>query len=305
MLSVDVELNRAESELQQDESALHTELARLVAVGAEVEARLEALRGAVAAAGAQGVRDAGLEGRLKAARAPQLDAEAPFREARAAREVAVQTRRATNAAARQQAAALKQQLAALATQVQADEKAALRLTGLAKQKQREDEQTASDETLRPGAVAAVRLEQPPAPPPMAFSLSQVPAKAKPIGRMRAPPPPGKPAQRISPRVAMQAVVDLNSDDNFFNGFSSNISDGGLFVATVDLKPIGTEVDLSFSLPSGERVAAHGVVRWVREIDDKHPESFPGLGIQFTRLTEPAQQAIGHFVESREPMFYVE
>jgi uncharacterized protein (TIGR02266 family) len=104
---------------------------------------------------------------------------------------------------------------------------------------------------------------------------------------------------------MMAAIDLSSDDNFFNGFSSNISDGGLFVATVNLVPLGTEVDLHFSLPSGEKVEVHGVVRWRREVNDQLPDAFPGLGVQFTRLDERAQQTISRFVEAREPMFYAE
>jgi uncharacterized protein (TIGR02266 family) len=104
---------------------------------------------------------------------------------------------------------------------------------------------------------------------------------------------------------MQAAVDFHSDNNFFNGFSANISDGGLFVATVNLVPLGTEVDLSFSLPSGERIEAKGVVRWVREVNDKLPDAFPGLGVQFSSLKPEAQQAIDSFLAQRDPLFYAE
>lgn len=296
-----VELNRAELELQQEESALHTELSRLLAVGHEIDGRLKMVRGAVAALGAVG--DTALEARLKATTLPVVDPDAPFASARVAREAAVKARRAANAAARAQLATLKQQLSAVATQLVADEKAAERLTGLAREKQREAVEAAVAReaasaavapTLRPGVVPAVAS---PPPPPA--------AARKVIGRMTAPLPAGKVAHRISQRVQMQAAVDLSSDNNFFTGFSSNISDGGLFVATVNLQPIGTEIDVTFSLPSGEKIVAHGQVRWVRVVDDKHPDSFPGLGIQFTRLDAQAQAAIDDFVASREPMFYSE
>jgi uncharacterized protein (TIGR02266 family) len=104
---------------------------------------------------------------------------------------------------------------------------------------------------------------------------------------------------------MQVSVDLQSDNNFFNGFSSNLSDGGLFVATVNLLPIGTETDVTFSLPSGHKVIARGVVRWVREVNDNLPDSFPGLGIQFTNLDDGAQGAIASFLAEREPLFYTD
>ena len=106
-------------------------------------------------------------------------------------------------------------------------------------------------------------------------------------------------------MQMQAAIDMTSDDNFFSGFSANISDGGLFIATFDYIPKGTQVDLSFSLPTGEKITAPGVVRWIREVNDKDPSSSPGLGVQFADLDEPAQHAIRAFIEQRDPMFYVD
>ncbi len=110
-------------------------------------------------------------------------------------------------------------------------------------------------------------------------------------------------RRERARVKMQAAITMSSDNNFFNGFSTNISDGGVFIATVTQLPIGTEMDLSFSLPSGEQIKAHGVVRWTREVNDKTPDIMPGLGVQFTQIDEAALAAIQDFVRDREPMFF--
>lgn len=303
---MDVELNRAEAELQQEESALHSELSRLVVVGAELHKRIKSLKSGASEAAEGGVKDPALEARLKAAIVPPVDADQPFDEARAARAAAVKARKQTNVAVRAQLAAVKAQLTALSSQLQADEKVVQRLIGQAKQKAREeDEALGSENTLIPGTVAAVQV--PPPPPPAPPELKR--AKSTPLGVMRPPPPPkgakdDRPS-RISPRVKMQVSVDLHSDNNFFNGFSSNLSDGGLFVATVNLLPIGTETEVTFSLPSGQKVSARGVVRWVREVNDKLPDSFPGLGIQFTNLDDQAQVAIDDFVASREPLFYTE
>ena len=135
---------------------------------------------------------------------------------------------------------------------------------------------------------------PPVPPP--------PPKTPTPARVSAVPQ-AAPPRRQSPRVRMQAAIDLSSDDNFFNGFSSNISDGGLFVATVNLLPLGTDVDLAFTLPSGERIEAKGTVQWVREVNDKLPDAFPGMGVAFKDLSAQAQDAINGFVAQREPLFY--
>lgn len=300
---MDVELSRAETELQREETSLHTELARLSVAAVELDKRLSVLKGAVAEAATSGARDPALEARLKAAAAPNIDPDEPFFEARVAREAAVKARKHANAQARTRVAALKDQLGALASGLQADEKAAEKLTGQARQRRREHDEASVAQTLRPGSVSAVQVPPPPPHPSLPPQPPPPPpAPNKAIGRMSQP---AKPPQRHSQRVQMQAQVDLSSDNNFFNGFSSNISDGGLFVATVNLLPIGTDIDLTFTLPSGQKVTAHGQVRWVRVVDDRHPESFPGLGIQFTRLDAEAQDAINEFVASREPMFFVE
>lgn len=131
----------------------------------------------------------------------------------------------------------------------------------------------------------------------------VPVAAPPGLKTSKPVDPPRP-QRISPRVRMMAAVDFSSDANFYQGFSANISEGGLFVATVNLVPLGTEVDLSFSLPSGDRIDAKGVVRWVREVNDRLPDSFPGMGVEFVNLAVDAQNAIDAFIAQRDPLFFV-
>lgn len=105
------------------------------------------------------------------------------------------------------------------------------------------------------------------------------------------------------RVRMQASIDLRSDSNFFTGFSTNISEGGVFVATVSLLPLGSEVDLRFTLPSGHSIEVRGVVRWTREINDRTPDIFPGMGVQFQNLPPNAIYAIRDFVAKRDPLFF--
>lgn len=287
---MDVDLSRAEAELQQEETALQTELAKLAGVAAEMGTRLAGARQLAGQAASAGLTDGGLSARLESTHVPQVPSADAFARARAAREAAVAARRETNAHVKQQLGALKGQLTKLAHQVLADEQAAQKLAAQAQ--------------ARPAAVA------PAPPPPPVPSRAANTVTTRPPGLASAPPEKkkgfdGRDSQRIQQRVKMQAAVDFGSDNNFFNGFSANISDGGLFVATVNLVPIGTQIDLSFSLPSGERIHAHGVVRWVREVDDKNPDAFPGIGVQFTKLDGDGQVAVERFVHSREPMFYVE
>jgi len=63
------------------------------------------------------------------------------------------------------------------------------------------------------------------------------------------------------------------------------------------------VDLNFTLPNGMTVAGHGVVRWVREFNDRTPDVFPGIGIEFTDMPEEHRAAIHAFTVQREPLFW--
>ena len=114
-----------------------------------------------------------------------------------------------------------------------------------------------------------------------------------------------PPRRESPRVALHTEIDLCSESNFYSGFATNLSEGGLFIATVSAPPRGTPVELSFTLPGGQKLKARGVVRWTREVNDALPEMFPGAGVQFEELPPEVAASISDFVMQRDPLFYVE
>jgi uncharacterized protein (TIGR02266 family) len=105
------------------------------------------------------------------------------------------------------------------------------------------------------------------------------------------------------RVQLRTNIGLGSDSNFFTGFSTDIHTGGLFVATVETVPRGTQVDLDFTLPGGRPLKASGVVRWLREPNDHTPDLMPGVGVQFQELQPEVASLISDFVRQREPLFY--
>jgi uncharacterized protein (TIGR02266 family) len=110
-------------------------------------------------------------------------------------------------------------------------------------------------------------------------------------------------RRSLPRIAIEADVGFQSDTNFFTGFSEDISTGGIFIATFDHRPIGSKLAINFTLPDGHLVSALGVVRWLRDYNDTSPDVHPGMGVQFTGLSEDDRGRIDSFLEKREPMFY--
>jgi uncharacterized protein (TIGR02266 family) len=110
-------------------------------------------------------------------------------------------------------------------------------------------------------------------------------------------------RRSKPRRKINVEIGLQTETNFFVGFSGDISEGGIFVTTVTLLPVGTAVMLSFSFPGGIEVEAEGQVAWTREGAAFDSDLLTGMGIRFTQLNDAALAAIQEFVSIREPIFY--
>jgi uncharacterized protein (TIGR02266 family) len=106
-------------------------------------------------------------------------------------------------------------------------------------------------------------------------------------------------------VSLCTGISLHSESNFFTGFANDVSEGGVFMATTDVLAVGSEIEVSFTLPGGDKIEATGMVRWVRELDELNLDNFPGMGIGFTSIAKSSLDAIRGFIESREPMFFPE
>ena len=113
------------------------------------------------------------------------------------------------------------------------------------------------------------------------------------------------ARRAHPRHDVELDVSLESESNFYMGLTENLSEGGLFIATHVVKPIGTTVEVSFKLPHVEgAIMAVGVVRWTREYSETSDTS-PGMGVRFERIAPEHVEQIREFLAARAPLFYDE
>jgi uncharacterized protein (TIGR02266 family) len=118
-------------------------------------------------------------------------------------------------------------------------------------------------------------------------------------------PPPRDCRRASEAMAVNVntMLNMNTDHQFYNGFSENIEEGGIFVATFDPKPVDAKVVVNFKLPGGHPVTARGVVQFVREYNPLTPETPPGMGVKFTDLLKDDKRAIEKYLKQRAPMFY--
>lgn len=114
-----------------------------------------------------------------------------------------------------------------------------------------------------------------------------------------------PARRQCPRYAVDCDVTLGSDHNFYAGFVENMSAGGIFIASHQLKRVGESIEFNLRLPDIEDpVRGVGEVRWVREYSENSNVP-PGMGIRFTQLAPGSLEAIEAFLQTREPLFWDE
>lgn len=68
----------------------------------------------------------------------------------------------------------------------------------------------------------------------------------------------------------------------------NISEGGLFLASDQIKPIGTKLHFEFRVQDGgETISGLGIVRWI-ELD---PTKRKGMGIQFVEINAVGKEII--------------
>ena len=111
-------------------------------------------------------------------------------------------------------------------------------------------------------------------------------------------PPGE--TRGAKRHTVEIEVGIASDSNLYVGFTENLSEGGVFVATYALKPLGEKVEVALAFASGDQLRVPGVVRWLRNAS---ADNWPGMGVQFEALSPDDEEKIRKFLALRDPLFY--
>jgi uncharacterized protein (TIGR02266 family) len=110
-------------------------------------------------------------------------------------------------------------------------------------------------------------------------------------------------RRKHSRFRVDLDVTVTSEHNFYAGFVENMSVGGIFIATHQLKPVGERLEFSVNLPGvDEPIRGMGEVRWVRVYSESSNVP-PGMGIKFDQLEPKSVRAIEEFLSQREPLFY--
>ena len=87
--------------------------------------------------------------------------------------------------------------------------------------------------------------------------------------------------------------EFESFDAFIHEYVTNISRSGAFVRSKQLLPVGTRVDLKFTVIMDEIETIEGVGEVVRVQKDP-----PGMGVVFTELSQYSQHLIARLLTTR-------
>ena len=90
--------------------------------------------------------------------------------------------------------------------------------------------------------------------------------------------------------------EFNSIEDFIAEYVSDISRGGVFIRSKQPLPVGTKVNLKFSVILDDFHTVQGEGEVVRVVDDGETV---GMGVIFTELTDESRAIIEELVRRRE------
>ena len=108
-----------------------------------------------------------------------------------------------------------------------------------------------------------------------------------------------PTTRQNARVPIETRVHLEFEkfSGFITEYSSNISEGGIFIRTNDPKPLGTVLSFEFKLADNFKlIQGLGEVVWART-EDLSPERPAGMGIRFVDIDPQSRELISTMVHN--------
>jgi uncharacterized protein (TIGR02266 family) len=107
--------------------------------------------------------------------------------------------------------------------------------------------------------------------------------------------------RSEPRISLAFRVRYNTPEGRrFESRAGGIGGGGMFIESHTPLPVGTKLVMEFSLPEKpeEWLLTKGVVAWVCPKADQYTFS-PGMGVQFTEVTQEIRDRILELVKSTQ------
>lgn len=105
-------------------------------------------------------------------------------------------------------------------------------------------------------------------------------------------------RRARPRRPLRMLVQVRLQDlaEFMRVYSSDVSVGGMFIRTLETRPVGATVHLQFCLADGSPLI-EGLARVAHVNGPDHPS--PGMGVEFVDLDPRSCRLIEEILAERE------
>ncbi len=117
-------------------------------------------------------------------------------------------------------------------------------------------------------------------------------------------------KRRTPRVMVKVVivssddatikllVDYPDSEAYLYDYSTNLSEGGIFLKTTESMTIGKPIAVKFTIPNDIRLLeATGVVKWITSEKEARLNNISqGVGIEFLHIKEETKKRIKSFID---------
>ncbi len=92
--------------------------------------------------------------------------------------------------------------------------------------------------------------------------------------------------------------EFASVEQFINEYVMNLSRSGVFIKSEDPLPIGTQVNLRFTVILDDLETIEGIGEVVRRVEPGTPGHAPGMGVVFVELTQYSRDLIERILVKR-------
>ena len=91
--------------------------------------------------------------------------------------------------------------------------------------------------------------------------------------------------------------EFRSLQELMREYAMNLSEDGVFIRTSEVLPVGTEVELKFTVLVEDVETIEGVGRVVRAVEPADSDT-PGIGVVFTKLSAASKQVLARLFTRR-------
>jgi c-di-GMP-binding flagellar brake protein YcgR len=107
-------------------------------------------------------------------------------------------------------------------------------------------------------------------------------------------------RRKHPRIAIACDVKckISGKNDLMEGYTRDISCGGICLITECSIPQGDEIEFSFDMDELNTISGRGRVVWAESFSIGDQDGWDN-GVQFTNISPDDKQFISHFIKSRQ------